>query len=220
MNALGFMLWTDVAPIFGKSCQIAISSLLRPHYCGSWTATEAEPPSVGAMRIQLLVAIFDYRSLAESAIEGAIGAQPAFADSLATLSIFDRMMDNTLMARMVQLDAAGKISDVSRKALSEGRLRALVPTRADWKVVASAFGHEFPHTVLNGEFLAFLEVMMLKRTSSVFFVPKDEDDASHFVSSMQPTASVVLNTSMTPEELKTLRVSLIASRYDETPETL
>ena len=172
------------------------------------------------MRIQLLVAIFDYRSLAEGAIEGAIEARPQFARALATLSIFDRMMDNTLMARMVQLDGAGKVADVSRKALSEGRLRALVPTRADWKVVASAFGREFPHTVLNGEFLAFLEVMMLKRTSSVFFVPNDEDDARHFVSSMQPTASVVLNTSMTPEELKTLRVSLIASRYDEPPETL
>ena len=59
--------------------------------------------------------------------------------------------------------------------------------------------------------------MMLKRTSSVFFVPNDQDEAEYFVASMRATASVVLATPMTEEELKTLRVSLIASRYEAAP---
>ena len=169
------------------------------------------------MGIQLLVAIFDYPSLAEGAIESAMEARPRFTRALATLSIFDRLMDDTIMARMVHLDEAGKIADVNRKTLSEDRLRALVPTRADWRVASSAFGHQFPQTALNGEFCAFLEVMMLKRTSSVFFVPNDQDEAEYFVASMRATASVVLATPMTEEELKTLRVSLIASRHEAAP---
>ncbi len=167
------------------------------------------------MPIQLLVAVFDYSSLAEQAISDAIAAQPAFARALATVSLFDRMVDNTLIARMVQLDGAGHVVDASRKVLSEDLLRKMLPTRADWSVLSAAFGPEFPRSALNGEFCAFLEIMMLQRTSSVFFVPKDEADAHHFIQSMRGTASVVLHTTMTPEELQTLRLCLVASRQGE-----
>lgn len=171
------------------------------------------------MPIQLLVAIFDYSSLSENALQSAIAARPEFAGSLATVTLFDRTVDNTVIARMVQLDQAGRVVDVSRKVLSEELLRRLVPSRADWSVVSSAFGDEFPQTALNKEFCAFLEIMMLQRTSSVFFVPQDDEAAAHFVASMRPTASVVLHTTMTPEELQTLRVSLLASRKGELAET-
>lgn len=131
------------------------------------------------------------------------------------MSLFDRMVDNTLIARMLRVDNIGKIADASRKVLSEELLKKLVPTRAEWSVVASAFGREFPQTALNGEFCAFLEIMMLERTSSVFFVPSNDDDATHFVNSMRPGASVLLHTTMTPEALQALRVSLVAARRTE-----
>ncbi len=168
------------------------------------------------MPIQLFVAIFDYASLAEDALQSALETRPDFVRALATVSLFDRTVDNTVIARMVQVDGAGKVADVNRKVLSEGLLKRLVPARADWAVVSSAFGDEFPETALNKEFCAFLEIMMLQRTCSIFFVPNDDDAAAHFVNSMRPTASIVLRTAMTPEELQTLRVSLVASRRSET----
>ncbi len=168
------------------------------------------------MPIQLLVAVFDYSSLAEKAIADAIAVRPEFVRALATVSVFDRMVDNTLIARMVQLEGVGTVVDVSRKVLSEDLLRRMLPTRADWSVLSAAFGPEFPRSALNGEFCAFLEIMMLQRTSSIFFIPQDEADAHHFINSMRITASVVLHTTMTPEELQTLRVSLVASRQGET----
>ena len=167
------------------------------------------------MPIQLLVAIFDYSLLAEKALQDAIDRHPDFARALSTVSLFDRTAEHTVIARMIQLDRNGKLVDASRSVLSEELLKSLVPVRADWSVVSSAFGDEFPQTALNGEFCAFLEIMMLQRTCSVFFVPNDEDAATHFIESMRPTASVLLHTTMTPDELQTLRVSLIASRQNE-----
>ncbi len=172
------------------------------------------------MPIQLLVAVFDYSSLAEKAIADAIAVRPEFVRALATVSVFDRMVDNTLIARMVQLEGVGTVVDVSRKVLSEDLLRRMLPTRADWSVLSAAFGPEFPRSALNGEFCAFLEIMMLQRTSSVFFIPQDEADAHHFINSMRITASVVLHTTMTPEELQTLRGCLVASRQSEPAEAL
>lgn len=167
------------------------------------------------MPIHLLIAIFDYASLSEKAIQDAIDERPAFAKALATMTVFDRASDNTVTARVLQVDAERQILDVGQKELSEDLLREMVPNRADWTVLSSAFGDEIPRTALNGEFCGFLEIMMLQQTSSVFFVPRNDEDAVYFLEAMQPNASVTLHTTMTPDELQTLRASLGASRKRE-----
>ena len=51
------------------------------------------------MPIHLLVAIFDVKSLAEKVIQDAVDTHPDFVRALSTLTLFDRMVDNTVAAR-------------------------------------------------------------------------------------------------------------------------
>lgn len=164
------------------------------------------------MPIHLLIAIFDYASLSERALQGAINARPQFGQALSTITVFDRTSDNTVMARVIKVSEDGHIVDLNRKGLSEDLLKELVPRRADWTVLSSAFGDEIPRTALNGEFCGFLEIMMLHQTSSVFFVPHDDESAVYFLDAMRADASVLLHTTMTQDELQTLRASLAGSR--------
>lgn len=164
------------------------------------------------MQTDLLVAIFDYTSLAEGTLQNAVHANHKFANCLRTISIFDRTPGTTIEARMLQLNRGNKIENVSKGVLDEELLKRALPQRAQWKVIETAYGEQIPETSMNGDFVTFLEFMMMPRTSSVFYIPEANEDANHFLENAKQTAGVILHTSMTEDKLNALRATLKSTR--------